>query len=136
MRKYLRKIFWSHGTPLGYLGSLSRKGRSKIFSKWVLINLSNPLGHPEPLVDPLLTKNLDRAGPWCEIFRPGIPFRPLDEQALNDSYVLTHRLMQVQGDYAVGGTLFVISSLCPVVSKLRQDRNQILKVRIPHHDFL
>ena len=74
--------------------------------------------------------------PQDEIFRPGIPFRPLDEQALNDSYVLTHRLMQVQGDYTVGGTLFVISSLCPVVSKLRQDRNQILKVRIPHHDFL
>ena len=31
--------------------------------------------------------------------------------SLNDSYALTHRLMQVQGDYAVGGTLFVISSL-------------------------
>ena len=49
---------------------------------------------------------------------------------LNDSSALTRRLMQVQGDYAVGWTLFVISSLvCPVVSKFRQDRNQILKVR-------
>ena len=65
MRKFLRKFFWSHGTPLGYLGSLSQKGRPEIFSKWVLINLSNPLRHPEPLVDPLLTKNLDTAGPWC-----------------------------------------------------------------------
>ena len=34
--------------------------------KWVLINLSNPLRHPVPLVDPLLTKNLDTAGPWCD----------------------------------------------------------------------
>ena len=37
----------------------------EIFSKWVLINLSNPLRHPAPLVDPLLTKILDTAGPWC-----------------------------------------------------------------------
>ena len=36
----------------------------EIFSKWVLFNLSNPLRHPAPLVDPLLTKNLDTAGPW------------------------------------------------------------------------
>ena len=53
-----------------YLGPLSQKGRPEIFSKWVLINLSNPLRHPEPLVDPLLTKNLDTAGPWCAIFNP------------------------------------------------------------------
>ena len=66
MRKFLRKKFWSHCTPLGYLGSLSQKGLPEIFSKWVLINLSNPLRHPVPLVDPLLTKNLDTAGPWCE----------------------------------------------------------------------
>ena len=65
MRKFLRKFFWSHGTLLGYLGSLSQKGRPEIFSKWVLINLSNPLRHPAPLVDPLHTKNLDTAGPWC-----------------------------------------------------------------------
>ena len=68
MRKILRKIFWSHWTPLGYLGSLSQKGRPKIFSKWVLINLSNPLRHPEPLVDPLLTKNHETAGPRCGVF--------------------------------------------------------------------
>ena len=53
--------------------------------------------------------------------------------SLNDSYVLTRRLMQVQGDYAVGGTFFVISSLCPVASKLRHDRNQILKVRSAYY---
>ena len=42
------------------------KGRPEIFSKWVLINLSNPMRHPAPLlVDPLLTKNLDTAGPRC-----------------------------------------------------------------------
>ena len=63
--KFLRIFFWSHGAPLGYLGSLSQKGHPEIFSKWVLINLSNPLRHPAPLVDPLLTKNLDTAGPWC-----------------------------------------------------------------------
>ena len=67
MRKFLRKKFGSHGTPLGYLGSLSQKGRPEIFSKWVLINFSNPLRHPEPLVDPLLTKNLAAAGPWCAL---------------------------------------------------------------------
>ena len=65
MRKFLRNFFWSHGASLGYLGSLSQKGHPEIFSKWVLINLSNPLRHPAPLVDPLLTKNLDTAGPWC-----------------------------------------------------------------------
>ena len=65
MRKFLRIFFWSHGAPLGYLGSLSQKGHPEIFSKWVLTNLSNPLRHPAPLVDPLLTKNLDTAGPWC-----------------------------------------------------------------------
>ena len=66
MRKFLRKFFWSHGTLLGYLGSLSQKGHPEIFSKWVLTNLSNPLRHPEPLVDPLLTKNLVTAGPRCD----------------------------------------------------------------------
>ena len=54
--------------PLGYLGSLSQKGPPEIFLKWVLFNLSNPLRHPAPLVDPLLTKNLDTAGPWCEVY--------------------------------------------------------------------
>ena len=62
MRKFLRNFFWSHGAPLGYLGSLSQKGHPEIFSKWVLINLSNPLRHPAPLVDPLLTKTLIRLG--------------------------------------------------------------------------
>ena len=65
MKKFLKKFFGSHGAPLGYLGSLSQKGHPEIFSKWVLINLSNPPRHPAPLVDPLLTKNLDTAGPWC-----------------------------------------------------------------------
>ena len=65
MRKFLRIFFWSHGAPLGYLGSLSQKAVPEIFSKWVLINLSNPLRHPAPLVDPLVTKKLDMAGPWC-----------------------------------------------------------------------
>ena len=54
-----------HGTLLGYLGSLSQRGLPEIFSKWFLINLSNSLRHPAPLVDPLLTKNLDTTGPWC-----------------------------------------------------------------------
>ena len=63
--KIFEKFFWSQGTPLGYLGFLSQKGRPEIISKWVLINLSNPLRHPAPLVDPLLTKNLDTTGPWC-----------------------------------------------------------------------
>ena len=61
----MRNFFGSHGTLLGYLGSLSQKAVPEIFSKWVLINLSNPLRHPAPLVDPLVTKNLDTAGPWC-----------------------------------------------------------------------
>ena len=69
MRKFLRIFFWSHGAPLGYLGSLSQKGHPEIFSKWVLINLTNPLRHPAPLVDPLLTKNLETAGPWCAPLR-------------------------------------------------------------------
>ena len=69
MRKFLRNFFWSHGTLIGYLGSLSQKGLPEIFSKWVLINLSNPLRPPALLVDPLLTKNLDSAGPWCVIQR-------------------------------------------------------------------
>ena len=64
MRKFLRIFFLSHGALLGYLESLSQKGHPEIFSKWVLINLSNPQRHPTPLVDPLLTKNLDTAGPW------------------------------------------------------------------------
>ena len=74
MRKFLKKIFCSHGTPLGYLGSLSQKGPPEIFLKWVLFNLSNPLRHPAPLVDPLLTKNLDTAGPWCGGPRPPTAF--------------------------------------------------------------
>ena len=67
MRKILRNVFWSHGTLLGYLGSLSQKGHPEIFSKWVLINLSNPLRHPVPQADPLQSKNLDTAGLWCEL---------------------------------------------------------------------
>ena len=77
MRKFLRIFFWSHGTLLGYLGSLSQKALPEIFSKWVLINLSNPLRHPAPLVDPLLTKNLDTAGPWCGLHPdPGLGWPP------------------------------------------------------------
>ena len=66
MRTFMINFFRSHGSPIGYLGSLSQKGLPEIFSKWVVNNLSKPLRHPTPLVDPLLTKNLDTAGPWCE----------------------------------------------------------------------
>ena len=74
MRKFLRKFFWYHRAPLGYL---SQKGHPEIFSKWVLINLSNPLRHPAPLVDPLLTKKFDTAGPWCEYPISSFAFMPI-----------------------------------------------------------
>ena len=80
MRKVLRNSFWSHVAPLGYLGSLSQKGHPEIFSKWVLINLSNPLRHPAPLVDPLLTKNLDTAGPWCVYIIKGIALSTFEKK--------------------------------------------------------
>ena len=105
MRKFLRKFFWSHGAPLGYLGSLSQKGHPEIFSKWVLINLSNPLRHPVPLVDPLLTKNLDTAGPWCVEIRPDTGLRSsilwnrgnrFPRATLYDSLTLTVRTPQAQ----------------------------------------
>ena len=34
-----KKIFWSHGTPLGYLGSLSQDPLGRIFSKCAFLNL-------------------------------------------------------------------------------------------------
>ena len=47
LRETLKK-FWSHGTPLGYLGSLSWDPLGRIFSKCVFLNLLNPLGLPIP----------------------------------------------------------------------------------------
>ena len=83
--KIFENFFWSHGAPLGYLGSLSQKRHPEIFSKCVLINLSNPLRHPAPLVDPLLTINLDTVGPWCSVF--SCTLTSIDSQGLNFLYL-------------------------------------------------
>ena len=37
MRKFLNPKFWSHGTNLGYLGSLNQKALDEIFSKVVFL---------------------------------------------------------------------------------------------------
>ena len=48
-----------------------QKRHPKIFCKWPRMFYGNPLEAPIPLVAPLLTKNLDTAGPWCVLLYPG-----------------------------------------------------------------
>ena len=118
MRNFLKQNFWSHGTPLGYVGSLSQKGPPEIFSKWVLFNLSNPLRHPAPLVDPLLTKNLDTAGPWCAIFCPS---NPLALYVLHVSNI-SSQYFRYQTPGGASGSSVVTTSLAtqPALSLTRQ----------------
>ena len=36
---FSKKKIWSHGTPMGYLGSLSQDALGRIFSKCIFLNL-------------------------------------------------------------------------------------------------
>ena len=55
MRKFFKIFFWSLGTPVGYLGSLSQDPLGRIFSKCAFLNLlalplpSNVLGSSKKL---------------------------------------------------------------------------------------
>ena len=48
MRKFFKIFFWSLGTPVGYLGSLSQDPLGRIFSKCAFLNLLSPLALPLP----------------------------------------------------------------------------------------
>ena len=66
---FSKKIFWSHGTPLGYLGSLSRDPLGRIFSKCVFLNLLSPLGLPIPSNAMVASKKLKNFPRGCGLKR-------------------------------------------------------------------
>ena len=58
MRKILTQKFWSLGTSLGSMGSLSQKGPPEIFSNVVFLHPWGPNKAPSNAFEPLLVEKL------------------------------------------------------------------------------
>ena len=84
MRKKFDPKFWSHGTPLGYLGPGSQKGRDRIFSKPHFLFIWGPYDLPTPLDSWPFEKSLDLLRNRCDTANGyhRAPFAPDDQQPL------------------------------------------------------
>ena len=65
MTKILTKNFWSHGTPLGSLGSGSQVDVHLGFSNFQILVIWGPYDSPVPLAVETQAKNPKTAGAWC-----------------------------------------------------------------------
>ena len=67
MRKYLRPKFWSHGTPLGYLGPGSREALGPGSYGFQILVIWGPNDPPVLVVFHVQAKNLNTVRSWCDI---------------------------------------------------------------------
>ena len=65
MRKILTKIFWSHGTPLGYLGAGFQPDVGLGFSRFQILVIWGPYDLPVLVALQAQAKNLKTAGARC-----------------------------------------------------------------------
>ena len=68
MRKILTQKFWSLGTSLGSMGSLSQKGPPEIFSNVVFLHPWGQNKAPNNAFEPLLEKKLKTVPTRCGTF--------------------------------------------------------------------
>ena len=66
MRKFFGQKFWSHGTPLGSLGSLSQGDVSLWFDWHYFLVIWGPCDHPVIVALHAQAEILKTAGAWCE----------------------------------------------------------------------
>ena len=66
MRKILTQKFWSLGTSLGSMGSLSQKGPPEIFSNVVFLHPWGPNKAPSNAFEPLLVEKLKMFPARCD----------------------------------------------------------------------
>ena len=67
MRKFLTENFWSHGTPLGYLGAGSQEAPGLGFSRCQILVIWGPYDLPGLVALQAQAKNLKTAGAWCGV---------------------------------------------------------------------
>ena len=91
LRENFSKKNWSHGTPLGYLGSLSRDPLGRIFSKCVFLNHLNPLGLPIPSNAMEASKKLKYFPRGCE-FQKIKSFQQIKQPSQNQFQQLKNSL--------------------------------------------
>ena len=75
MRKFLGQKFWSHGTPLGSLGSLSQGDVSLWFDWHYFLVIRGPCDHPVIVALHAQAEILKTAGAWCAPQTP-VPIDP------------------------------------------------------------
>ena len=66
MRKFLNKKFWSQGTPLGSLGSLSQGDAILGACRFQILFIWGPYEPPVLVAFHAQAKNPKSAGAWCE----------------------------------------------------------------------
>ena len=69
-RKILRQKFWSHGTPLGYLGPVSLEALGLGACRLLILVIWDPYEPPVPVALHVHAKNLKTIGSWCAKCRP------------------------------------------------------------------
>ena len=67
MRKFLSKIFWSHGTPLGSLGPLSQQDTILGAGQLQILVIWGPYRPPVVVALETHAENLKTAGAWCDL---------------------------------------------------------------------
>ena len=77
MRKFLSKIFWSHGTPLGSLGALSQQDTILGAGQLQILVIWGPYRPPVVVALETHAENLKTAGAWCEFVIPCSPWEVL-----------------------------------------------------------
>ena len=65
MRKILTKFFWSHGTPLGYLGAESQADLGLGACRFQILVIWGPYDFPVLVAPHEQAKNLKTAGARC-----------------------------------------------------------------------
>ena len=65
MRKFLTENFWSHGTPLGYLGAGSQEALGLGACRFQILVIWGPYDFPVLVACQGQAKSLKTAGAWC-----------------------------------------------------------------------
>ena len=65
--KILNKNFWSHGTPLGYLGSVSQEALNLGFCRFQILVIWGPYGFSVLVALQIQAKNPKPIGACCDV---------------------------------------------------------------------
>ena len=74
MRKFLTENFWSHGTPLGYLGAGSQEALGLGACRFQILVIWGPYDFPVLVACQGQAKNLKTAGARCDTVCYSVPY--------------------------------------------------------------